>query len=419
MRLLSIFLILYLTSCTQDNNKVDLNSFLKLGKKMDLVTNNDSSLINKKVFKIIKINNKKNNNPNIWSQSYLNSQNFIPNGNLDLDKVKKKISLKIDKIIFFKNKIAAIDLNSNIYLMDQDLKILLKKKIYKKKIFDKYKLKFSLIFLNNNLIVSDNLGNLNAFNSNTLDKVWSSKLSSPFMSEMKILKDNFYLINSNSKIFSINSKNGEINWSFETSSKIVKDQKSYQIVISNNNLIFSNDYAEIFCIDLDKKNLKWSINLEKSNFNKIPFVFNSSPFLTHDNNLYFSSNYGYVYSIDIENGNINWFKNISSNNKIYIYDNKIFITHNKNLSILEKNSGNFLYNNNFSSLFKKNNSFYIQDLFIGKTYIYLFFNNGKIIKIYKNNLQKILISEFSSSFSDYIFFKDTFLILNKESLILF
>ena len=42
---------------------------------------------------------------------------------------------------------------------------------------------------------------------------------------LKIHKNNVFIINSNSKIFSINTNTGKLNWSFETISKKLKHNK--------------------------------------------------------------------------------------------------------------------------------------------------------------------------------------------------
>ena len=77
--------------------------------------------------------------------------------------------------------------------------------------------------------------------------LWEKKFGVPFKSDIKIYKENLYLINSNSKIYSINLKNGKLNWSLETSSQYLKDDKSYQLAIFNNKL-FKSTMSDISLI---------------------------------------------------------------------------------------------------------------------------------------------------------------------------
>ena len=97
-----------------------------------------------------------------------------------------------------------------------------------------------------------------------------------------------------------------MNWSFETASRDLKDNKSYQIAIYNDKLIFTNDNAEIYCLDLKNNNIKWSLIFKTSNFENTPLLFKSSP-ITIDRNgyIFVSTNHGYTYAIDIVSGIIN------------------------------------------------------------------------------------------------------------------
>ena len=102
------------------------------------------------------------------------------------------------------------------------------------------------------MLIADNLGNIHALNIANLDIIWKKNFGVPFKSNLKVHNNNLYLINSNSKIYSINTDNGKLNWSFETASRDLKDNKSYQIAIINDDLVFTNDNAEIYCLDLKK-----------------------------------------------------------------------------------------------------------------------------------------------------------------------
>lgn len=420
MRLIYFIIIFLIISCSKNKEKVDIDSFLNQGTKVTFFKNNNDIIL-KEIFEISKINKNTKKVSHNWSQSYFNSENQIPSGNDDLNKIRKKFNIKSLKIISFSNFIAGVDNKSNLFLIDKNFKLLKKIKIYKKRIIQDYALNFSLIYLNGHLITSDNLGNINAFDSKTLKKKWNVNLSSPFKGEIKSQKNNIYLINSNSKIYSIDAKNGNINWSFETSSKLVKDDKSYQMVITGNKLIFSNDHAEIYCIDLSKKDLIWSLSLSKNNFQKIPLIFKSSPFVVKNNTLFFSTNLGNIYSINVNNGEINWSNYISLTNRIYLYDNKLFITKNKNLIIINAENGKLLFNKKFDNFYNSsdNKFVYLKDIYIGNNFIYLFVNNNDLIKLSKNNLQNSQLLKSFLLIDYYIFFNGSFVAINKNSLNLF
>lgn len=418
------FIFFILISCSNSEKEiVDVDAFLNRGKKIDLLQSKNN-LINKNIIKINKINlNNKANKKEIysWSQEFLNSQNLISQGIVDLDKIKKSVSENIQKVIFFQNKVVGIDTSSNLFVFDENLKILKKKRIYKRKLYGDYNLKFSLGYVGGKIIVSDNIGNIQAFDSKNLDRKWINNLSAPFRSEIKIYNENIYLINSNSKIFSINSKDGAINWSYETSSEIIKGNFSYQIAVSNNKLLFLNDSGEVYCLDLIKKNILWSFVIDKEIFANTPLIIKSTPFLIKNDFLFFSTNFGSFFSVNINNGEIIWKKDISVINKIYLFDDMLFLTKDRNLIILSYKDGKILFNKNFSYFFKskniKNTSF--EDLYLGNKYLYLFSKNGYVIKILKNDLNVVKIEKLFSSFDNYIFFKKKVLFFNKKSLIIF
>ena len=184
------------------------------------------------------------------------------------------------------------------------------------------------------MLVADNLGNIHALNIVNLDIIWKKNFGVPFKSNLKVHNNNLYLINSNSKIYSINTDNGKLNWSFETASRDLKDNKSYQIAIINDDLVFTNDNAEIYCLDLKKNNIKWSLIFQTSNFENKPLLFKSSPISIDKNGyLFVSTNYGYTYAINIKTGLIKWSQPIYSTNRFIItkrylvnlWKNRIFI----------------------------------------------------------------------------------------------
>ena len=85
-----------------------------------------------------------------------------------------------------------------------------------------------------------------------------------------------------------------MNWSFETTSRDLKDNKSYQIAIFKNDLIFTNDNAEIYCIDIKKNSIKWSLIFKTANFQDNSLLFKSSPITVDRNGDIYGSSYEYV-----------------------------------------------------------------------------------------------------------------------------
>lgn len=419
-RIIIIFFFL-LISCSSGKDLVDIDAFIKQGKVID-IQNNDKKIFKNFILKKIDyLNNPKINN---WSQINQNTSNLIPVSKIDLIKDNyKTIQLKQPKIIYHKNLFVIIDQNSNLSVYDSKLKKIKSVKLYKRKIYKDIKLNFSLSALNNFIFVSDNLGNIHCVDLEELKIKWVKKLGVPLKSEVKIYKQNLYVINTNSKIYSLNTINGNINWSFETASKLIKDYASYQISIHEDKLFFVNDYAQIYCIDLNSNKVVWSNSIYN---NKISFsnsTILSSPIIANDNKIYFSNNHSSLVSINSQNGQILWSQDIRTINIPLMTKQYIFALTNDELFILNKNTGKVLnyfdLKKSIKGIYNKKIKINFKKINLSQNKIYLFNSDGEIFYINLNNLNKIYFYKNIKNFNDYIFTNKNFIILRSNSLLIF
>ncbi len=409
------FIFFIIVSCSKkDVELVNIDNILKQGKKVELFKQNNLS--EEKILKIKNINNSFTNIKE-WNQNNFNSQNLLPSSRKKIEKKVKSISGNFDQFIATNNSLITIDKKSNIQIYDFDLKKINSKKIYPRKIYKNYNLIFDLIYHKGKIYISDNLGSIFCFDEKNLSQLWAKDLSVPFKSSMKIYKGNIYIINSNSKIFSINSINGKINWSFESSSKIIKDKGSYQLAAYDNKLFFTNDSAEIYCIDLKNNNIKWSLVFRPLDFQKIPLIFRPSPIvLDNKGNLYISSNYGLTYSIDSNLGAIKWSRAISSENIFVVSNNNLFTVTNNRLIILNKLNGQVLYNDKIENKKKGKEVINLEKLFIGGEYIYLFDRFGYMFFVNKNNFNLKNNQKILNDFKNFLIVDDNLFVLNNSSI---
>jgi len=417
MRIFLFFFLIFILSCSKDKEElVDIDAFLKQGKEIYYKTKND--LINKNVnqiqaFKICGRAYYKN-----WPQKYHNSQNLVIPSNISIEKKVKSINGKFHNIVSINDKIISIDKNSRIVIYDSNLKKLNSIKIYNRKIYKNYDLKFEIAVDKNSLFIADNLGNIYSYDLKNLDKLWVSELGVPFKSSIKIYKNQIFIINSNSKIYSLNKKNGKLNWSFETASKVLKKNNSYQIAAHKDKLYFTNDNGEIYCLDLLNGKILWSLILEVGNFQDLPAVFQSSPILIDKTGIiFFSSNYGFMYAIDSLSGAIKWSKQLDTYNNIIATKNYLTTIINNRIVILEKKTGRILFNQNILSSYKKNKISNFKDFIIGKEKIYIFDLNGTMVSINLNDLSNREVAKVSKNFRSYIILKNSVLLLTQNSLI--
>lgn len=402
-----LIFLLTIISCKKNNqNVVDLDFFVNQGEK--IILDVDQNFNNKEISFINKLKEQEYLTYKTWSQRNQNLNNFIQAISFNLNKKKDRINKNFEEFIFYKDRIITINDKSDISIYNLKFKKISSRKIYKRKIYKNYKLKYSIYAHNNKLYVSNNLGNVLCIDIQTLQVVWEKKFGVPFKSDIKIYKENLYLINSNSKIYSINLKNGKLNWSFETSSQYLKDDKSYQLAIFNNKLFFTNDSSEIYCIDLNSKKIIWSLSFGNKNFSNTPIIFKASP-ITIDNNgeLFVSTNNGFTYNLSIDTGQIKWAAPIYSLNRFSLNKKYLINTNQDKIFIINKKNGKILLNKKINN--KKKLSF--KDLVIGRKNIYIFDTNGYLVSMNKTNFNNISIQKNFKKYNDFIFYKN-FLYVN-------
>ena len=416
MKIIFYVFFLFLIACGGKKEElVDLKSFTNQGEKIVLVQKKNLNFTNIKIISNLK--RTKYHSYKDWSQSHQNKKNLIYPAKISINKKNKSVSKNIDKFIVYKNKIITINNKSKINILDTNLKNLISKKIYKRKIYKNYNIDFKIIAFKNRLLIADNLGNIHALNIANLDIIWKKNFGVPFKSNLKVHNNNLYLINSNSKIYSINTNNGKLNWSFETASRDLKDNKSYQIAIINDDLVFTNDNAEIYCLDLKKNNIKWSLIFQTSNFEKKPLLFKSSPISIDKNGYIFvSTNYGYTYAIDIKTGLIKWSQPIYSTNRFVITEKYLINSWKDRVFMINKSNGKIVLNKNLSKSQKKNKIIF-KDLIVGDNWIYIFDSKGFKISLDKKNFNTYLRSKIASNYENSIIYNNNLYINTKNSIL--
>ena len=281
-----------------------------------------------------------------------------------------------DSFIFFSNKGSILKFNNK------------SKLIWKKNYYTKVekKLKPILFFASNGetLIVADNIAKFYALDINTGELIWSKNNASAFNSEIKIYKDNFYLIDYQNILRSFSIKDGKQAWKVKTKNSILKSQKKLSLVIDNNKIFFNNSIGDITAVDLKTGNLLWivptmsSANSSKSYFLKI------SNLILNKNSIYFSTNRNQFYSIDINTGLINWTQAINSSLRSTLIDNMIFsVTDNGYLAVSNSKTGEILRRTNIFDKEKKRKKKKLKTtgFIVGRNKIYVSTNAGTILVV--------------------------------------
>jgi len=384
-----------------------LNSNCSFDTKSGIWTNNQKidKTVSKKdkieiLFKKDKVNYKE------FNQNYLiktplnlssNKNSLITNNlgsQLIIDSFNKKSKYNFSKIKYFsyfsqdliftsKKNLIFFDKKGSIVKFDDKSKVIWKKNYYTKK--EKKQLPILNFSSSNNvLIITDNLAKYYAINIKTGELLWTKSHESIFVSEIKIDKNRFYVVDSNNDLNCFSLLNGEKIWEFQTDFDLIKSQKKLSIVYDNSKIYFNNSRGDIYSLDKENGHLIWLIPTRKDISSFKSFLLKTSKLVLDKKDLFFSNNKNSFFSIDINTGLINWTQNINSDLEPVIVGNTIFsISLDGYLFIIEKNTGKII---RITNLFKniklrKIKNISISGFVVGSKKIYLSLDNGKIFQI--------------------------------------
>ena len=225
--------------------------------------------------------------------------------------------------------------------------------------------------------------------------IWSKYNSSPFNSQIKVINDNFYVVDSQNILYCFSIKNGEKLWSFSTDKPLVKSQKKFSIVTGDQNIIFNNSIGDITSIDITDGKLLWQTPTQSSKIYDEAMFLKTSEMILSKDNILFSDNTNNFYSIDSKTGTINWKQKIKSSLRPAVIDNLVFtVTDEGYFVIIDNNNGNIIRSTYILKNIKKKKRKKIKftGFATGKNNIYLSTSNGRlfIVNIYTGMTDEIL-----------------------------
>ena len=425
---ISLIISLFLYSCSLNPNSKFWTD------EQDLTKDNK----NYKIIKVFKEDeNKKNEfNKNIEiklvsefknKKFYENLDNNIGYQNFEgeLDTISKYNFSKIKDFniykpdpIFHDKGIIFFESDGTIINFDFNSELLWKQNIYSKKEKRNGPILYFSIY-KNFLIVADNLGYYYKLDLNSGKPIWKKEKSSPFNSQIKSYKNNFYLIDSDNVLRSISVTDGKENWNVKTDSFLIQSKKRLSLVVTPDKVIFINKVGDITAVDISTGELKWQTPTQDTAVHAGSFSVSNSDLVLDKQNLYISNNKNGFFSIDITGGIINWRQDLLSITRPIIIKNLIFtITLDGNLVLIEKKTGNIIrVTDIFKELKKKEKKNILANGFVvGKKYIYLSTNNGKLflIDILIGKTSKIIQIDNQNISGPFVVNKFLYLIKNKS-----
>ena len=271
-----------------------------------------------------------------WTQNGLNHTNEVPNLYYKNEKnilfKSKKIGKNKFKSIenFFepliqKDKIFFADFSGNIYNYSLDGKQIIWKFNFYKKRYKNFPIKIQLSLLENNLIVSDNLGYFYSINIETTKINWAKNYGIAFNSNLKVKDNKIFSLNQDNKFYLINEKDGNQILDLETFPSFLKSKYRTNITLDDkNNVFFITSNGELYSINYSSNNINWLSNIFTKNTAGGTELFYSSPIVAKNGKIFLSSSVS-TFSINSTNGLVNWELPFSTNLRPIVTDRFVFL----------------------------------------------------------------------------------------------
>ncbi len=364
MKFIILILLFFLSSCSFDNktgiwnnenisvkkNKKVLDEFKTLSSNQILF---DKILPLKDSYKFKKISLTDGVE---WKDIFYDKTNNFKNFHLS-DKSQtllksKKISKHetSDYILFDKGNIITTDLIGNLIVFSTTENTVLRKYNFYKKKYKKIKKKLNIIIDNSVLYVSDNLGYFYSYDYKEDRVLWAKNFKIPFRSNLKIFDNKIVAANQNNNLYFLDKKTGEVLKLIPTEENQIKNEFISNISSSNEFSFFLNTYGSLYAIDNKSMRIIWFINLNQSIDLNPSNLFTGNQIIYHNEKIIVTSN-RFLYVINVFTGNIIFKKNFSSSIKPFVIDNYLFIiTKNDLLVSVDLENGSIIYSYDINQL---------------------------------------------------------------------
>tara|TARA_B100000780_G_scaffold104011_1_gene72736 strand:+ start:1163 stop:2467 length:1305 start_codon:yes stop_codon:yes gene_type:complete len=281
-----------------------------------------------------------------------------------------------DHLIFFDNKGSIIKFDEN------------SKLIWKKNYYNKQEKKYHpILFFGKNkttLIVVDSISKYYAINIKSGEILWTKYNNAPFISDVKIHEDKFFVMDSNNVLSCISTIDGSLIWQHKSENNIIKSIKKLSIVIDKKKVIFNNSVGDVSALNIKNGNLLWIAATTDKQSSVKPFLLKLSKLVVNENSVLFSNNNDQFYSVSLETGFNNWTQNINSYLRpVVINDLIITVTMEGYLVVIDKPTGNIIRITDIFDRFKKKKRNKIKPVgfVVGINNLFLSTDSGKLLVI--------------------------------------
>ena len=420
--LLITFLFLLVNCSLNENSKIwnKKNIISDKDKNIEIILA-DKKETPKELNSNLKLNLSKINFRNSIADNYNNFGAQIYSG--ELNKIGSYKFNKLDDVndmnfqpLFLDNNIIFFDKKGSIIKFNFDGNVIWKKNYYNK--FEKKSNpRLSFARKENSLIVTDNLSKLYSLNLTSGDLIWSKKNDYPFNSEIKVLKDKFFVIDLKNILRCFYVKDGSECWNLETEKSLTISSSKNSLILDNDLVFFNNTVGDITAVNISTGQIFWQLPTQSSQIINETYSFKNSKLVSDGNNIFFSNNKNEFFSIDKKNGLINWINKINSNLAPILINDLIFTISNEGyFYVIDKNEGNIIRIIDVYKDYKMKKRKFIKPtgFSVSQDKLYISSNNGKLKVLDFNSgnvIQNIKISKGPIS-KPIIYKKNLFLIKN-------
>ena len=388
-----LILFLFILNCSLDTKTGFWSQSEKLkseNKPLEKKLFVDTKIYQKEFNPEIKIRLKKNYKKNSFVNNLLNN-NGVVEFNGELKKVSKYKFSKVSQFDYYQPELLITEKNTLIFFDDKgtilnfsnDNKLIWKNNIYSK---NEKKQNPVLYFASNNkfIVVADTIAKYYAISLDTGKLIWSKNSSAPFNSQVKIFKDNFFVIDFENILRCFSLKDGKEVWNVKTEKSFIKSQQKLSFIINNNRLVFINTLGDLSSIDIETGNLIWQTPTQSTAIYENYFSLKNSDLIAENNNIYFSNNQNEFFAIDERNGVIKWKQTLNSNLRPTFADGLVFtITLEGYLAVIDSRNGNIIRMTSVMDQIKnfEKKNIIPEGFIVAKDKIFLSLNNGRLIVI--------------------------------------
>ena len=363
-----------------------------------------------------------------WTDEFFEDSNNLKNfsyKNLNelIFKSKKLSNYKIkDRILYDNQKVILTDEKGNItvYSMENQ-EIVLRYNFYKKK-FKRNKKNLNIITEYNIIYVADNLGFFYALDILNNKLIWAKNHKIPFRSNLKIKDNKIFVADTNNSLLLINKENGEKIKIIPTEETTIKNNFINSLAANRDSFFYLNTYGSLYSIS-KKGEIRWFVNLNRSLDINPNNLFSSNPLVLNQDKLIVSTDL-YLYLLDINNGSIlskiaitSFFRPLISGENLFL------VTKDYLLVSINLNSKKIVYSLDVSKniadyLDTKKKSISLKSSAIVNNDIFLFLDNSYLVKFSSLGKIKEIIKLPSKLNSFPIFINDSIIYLNNKNKLL-